>query len=145
MKGQKFTVVREFRPRLSSLTRLQTNCCMSKARRGREVVRGAEVVGRGGGTDERNDSRRQRRGEGLTFPSTATKAKLLLPPQCTEGDEGKRKRGKMEGLKVTVGGRKVFGDMEVCGWVAVCGVQVFGYFVHAGWHLYFIWRHFLCK
>lgn len=38
----------------------------------------------------------------------------------------------MEGLKVMVGGRKVFGDMEVGEWVGVCGVQVFGLFVHTG-------------
>lgn len=58
-----------------------------------------------GATDERNDSRRQRRGEGLTFPSLlypspATKAELLPPPPRTEGDEGEekeRKNGRVEG------------------------------------------------
>lgn len=105
MKGRKFTVVREFRPRLSSLrsTPLQTHRCMSKAKaweRMGQAVRGTDREGwmdGGGATDERNDSGRQRRGEGLTFPSLlypspATKAELLPPPlpppPRTEGDEG---------------------------------------------------------
>lgn len=55
-----------------------------------------------GGTDERNDSRRQRRGEGLTYPSLPRqqKAKLLLPPPCTEGEmkeKKERKNGRVEG------------------------------------------------
>ncbi|KAI4822100.1 hypothetical protein KUCAC02_007662 [Chaenocephalus aceratus] len=58
LKGQKFTIVHEFRPRLSSLTPGQLLYVKGKKGRERE-----ERVGR----DERNDSRRQRRGEGLTF------------------------------------------------------------------------------
>lgn len=34
-------------------------------------------------------------------------------------DEGEKKDGKMEGLKVVLGGRKVFDDMEAGGWM--CG------------------------
>lgn len=119
MKGQKFSVVREFRPCLSSLHFRPIGVCQSQKDRGREGWGEERGAGgereRGGGTDERNDSRRQRRGEGLTYPSLPRqqKAKLLLPPPCTEAEmKGKRKRGKMEGLKVRVGGRKVFGDME---------------------------------
>lgn len=75
-----------------------------------QAVRGADREGwmdEGGATDERNDSGRQRRGEGLTFPSLlypspATKAELLPPPPPprTEGDEGEekdRKNGRVEG------------------------------------------------
>lgn len=120
MKGQKFTVVPEFRPP-PFLTHSTPDQLLytSKAKEGGRV-RWSRGRGVGGGTDERNDSRRQRRGEGLTFPSRATKAKRLLPPRCTGRDEGRRKRGKMDGLKVMVGGRKVFGDMEVggCRWGA---------------------------
>jgi len=44
----------------------------TKKREGREIEREREREREregGGVTDERNDSRRQRRGEGLTFPS----------------------------------------------------------------------------
>lgn len=126
LKGQKFIVVREFRPRLSSLTRLQTNCCMSKAKkrkggskrsRGREGVQMRGMIAGGKGEVKAWPS--------LPFPGNKSKA----PPAAAmyrERDEGKRKTGKMEGLKVVVGGRKVFGDMEMGGWMSR-GVQVFGY------------------
>lgn len=81
LKVQKFSVVREFRPCLSSLTPLD-HSSMSKAKAGREG-------GRREPTDERNDSRRQRRGEGLTFsPSTLTKAKRGEDRQENRGLDG---------------------------------------------------------
>lgn len=100
----------------------------------------------GGATDERNDSGRQRRGEGLTFPSLPLST---LPRQQKQSSsrrrrlhvqremKEKRKRGKMEGLKVMVGGRKVFGDMEVGACVGVCGVQVCAFLLTSGLHFAF--------
>lgn len=111
--------MREFRPRLSSFHSRPIAVCQRQKDRGREVwgeLRGTQGEReRGGCRDERNDSRRQRRGEGLTYPSLPRQKKSKAPPVAAMyrgRDEGKRKRGKMEGLKVRVGGRKVLGDME---------------------------------
>lgn len=133
LKGQKFSVVREFRPRLSSLHSRPIAVCQRQKDGGREGwgekrSRGREGDGWGA---QMREMIAGGKAEVKAWPSLPCHGNNKQSSSCRrhvqkERDEGKRKRknGRVEGEGGRAEGIRWHG-----GW-GLCGVQVFASFVH---------------